>query len=200
VADKTIFIVTSDNGGVTQPRITDNSPLRAGKGHLYEGGIREPLIVSWPGFTRPGTTIDHPVTSVDYLPTMLDLAGTRIQKGLDGISIGNVLRGRSTVRERALFWHYPHYSPQGGEPAGAVRSGDWKLIEFFGDGRAELYNLKEDPGERLNLIHKQAARAHKLRGMLRAWRKAVGASVPPPNPDGPGVQEWPGREPPVPAI
>jgi arylsulfatase A len=200
VAENTVFIVTSDNGGVTHPRITDNSPLRAGKGHLYEGGIREPLIVAWPGFTKPGRTVHHPVTSVDYLPTLLELAGAPIQKGIDGVSFASVLRGRSLAEHRPLFWHYPHYSPQGGEPAGAVRWGDWKLIEFFGDGRSELFNVKDDPGERRNLVQSQTATANKLREMLRAWRATVGASVPLANPDGPGPQDWPGRERPVPPV
>jgi arylsulfatase A-like enzyme len=201
ISEETVFIVTSDNGGVTQPRITDNSPLRAGKGHVYEGGIREPLLVYWPGVTKPGVTIDTPVTSVDFLPTLLQLAAQPIPKGIDGVSFVDLLRGRSTDQNRPLFWHYPHYSPQGGEPAGAVRAGDWKLIEFFGDGRIELYNLKDDPGERRNLALRQPKKAEQLHELLRTWRKDVGASVPPANPNGADIQkDWPGREPVLPPL
>ena len=183
ITAETVFIVTSDNGGVTQPRITDNSPLRAGKGHVYEGGIREPLLVYWPGVTKPGMTIDTPVTSVDYLPTLLQLVGRPIPKGIDGVSFVDLLRGRSTDQDRPLFWHYPHYSPQGGEPAGAVRAGDWKLIEFFEGGRVELYNLKEDPGEQRNLAMRQPKKAEHLLTLLRTWREDVGANVPAANPN-----------------
>lgn len=200
VAGETVFIVTSDNGGVRSPRITDNSPLRAGKGHLYEGGIREPLLVHWPGVTRPGTTVDVPVSSIDHLPTILEMAGGSKPQNVDGVSFAPLLHGKPINRDGgALYWHYPHYSPQGGEPSGAVRLGDWKLIEFFGDSRTELYNIKDDPGEQTNLLRRNPGKSEELLGLLRQWRKNVGAAVPLPNPDRQNLQtEWPGKEPATP--
>jgi arylsulfatase A-like enzyme len=142
--ENTIWIVTSDNGGLrfegkNPVPHTVNAPLRAGKGHLYEGGIRVPLILSGPGVPR-GATSDALVASVDLMPTVLDLCGQSPQADIDGVSL------MKPVRRPALFWHYPHYSNQGGKPGGAMRTrdsaGDWKLIEFYEDNRLELYNLK----------------------------------------------------------
>jgi arylsulfatase A-like enzyme len=199
VDGETVFIVTSDNGGVTEPRITDNSPLRAGKGHLYEGGIREPLLVLWPGVTRPGTIINHHVTSIDYLPTLVEIAGGTVPNRIDGVSFTNILRRGIAAKDRPLFWHYPHYSPQGGEPSGAVRLGDWKLIEFFDGSRCELYNLKDDIGEQRNLIKRHPEKAEQLQRRLTQWRNEVGATLPLPNPDRKGREDnWKGREPATP--
>ena len=165
VAQRTAVFFFSDNGGVRyqgrrKPPVTNNSPLRAGKGHLYEGGIREPLMVRWPGVTRGGAVNADPVSSVDFFPTICEMTGTP-GRGIDGISLTPALRG-GTPRERPLFWHYPHYSDQGGRPGGAVRLGDWKLIEFYEDSRLELFHLADDPGEQRNLVRKESGRAKKL--------------------------------------
>jgi arylsulfatase A len=183
-ADRTVVVFFSDNGGVRfQERrkapITDNSPLRAGKGHLFEGGIREPLLLRWPGLTKRGTTIDTPVSSIDFFPTFTAAAGLG-HGPVDGIDIRPLLAGQS-MPERPLFWHYPHYSDQGGRPSGALRLGDWKLIEFFEDEHLELFNLRSDQGERHNLAAKEADRARKLLNLLRDWRSSVKAAMPTPN-------------------
>jgi arylsulfatase A-like enzyme len=184
-AASTMVIFFSDNGGVRyqarQPQpITNNSPLRAGKGHVFEGGIREPLMIRWPGVTRPGAVIDTPVSSIDFFPTICEATGTR-HGTVDGRSLLPLLRGDS-VAERPLFWHYPHYSDQGGKPAGAVRLGEWKLIEFYEDGRLELFHLGEDVGERRNLARREASRAQKMYRMLAEWRSSVDAAMPLANP------------------
>jgi arylsulfatase A len=184
-AGNTIVIFFSDNGGVRyqarQPRpITNNSPLRAGKGHLFEGGIREPLMIRWPGVTRPGTVIDTPVSSIDFFPTICQAVGAPAG-AVDGRSLLPLLGGNHSP-ERPLFWHYPHYSDQGGKPAGAVRLGDWKLLEFYEDGRLELFHLADDPGEQRNLVRREAARAKKLHAVLAEWRRSAGAVMPSPNP------------------
>ena len=182
----TVWIVTSDNGGLRyegkSPKpVTDNSPARNGKGHLYEGGIRVPLLVRWPGVTRGGTTSDLPVTTPDLFATVVEIAGARPVQTIDGRSLAPLLRtGR--MKETALFWHYPHYSNQGGVPGGAIRDGEWKLIEFYEDGRVELYHLKSDAGERLNLAEKHRDRARQMQARLAAWRKSVGAVMPKVNP------------------
>jgi arylsulfatase A-like enzyme len=189
LTSNTILIVTSDNGGLryeggAKAPVTDNSPLRAGKGHLYEGGIREPLLIYWPGVTKAGTLCDVPVSSVDFLPTILEMAGgTAPRRGeMDGASLVPLLRGKPGPKREGLYWHYPHYSNQGGTPAGAVRDGDWKLIEFYEDGALELYNLREDPGERRNLVLKEPKRAAELHEKLKRWRSSVNAAMPVPNP------------------
>ena len=189
IARDTILIVTSDNGGLryegrSKNPVTDNSPLRAGKGHLYEGGIREPLLVHWPGVTRAGAVCDVPVASIDYLPTLVEMAGGRAPAPprIDGLSLAPLLRGRPAPHRPAIYWHYPHYSNQGGVPSGAVRAGRWKLIEFFEDSRLELYDLQQDPGERRNLVQREPHRATQLHAMLRRWRAGVGAVMPSLNP------------------
>jgi arylsulfatase A len=184
--DNTIVVFFSDNGGVRyQGRrlnpITNNAPLRAGKGHLYEGGVREPLIIRWPGVTRAGSKIDHPVCSIDLLPTFCDALGVRAP-AVDGVSLKPLLSGGS-IQSRPLFWHYPHYSDQGGKPSGAVRLGDWKLIEFYEDNRLELFNLSQDPSESQNLVLREPDRAKQLHNLLVDWRKSVDASMPTPNPE-----------------
>ena len=206
-SDRTIVVFFSDNGGVRYQAkrptpITNNTPLRAGKGHLFEGGIREPLIIRWPGVTRPGSVIDTPVSSIDFLPTFCDAVGATPPRGMDGVSLRPLLEGKS-VAERPLFWHYPHYSDQGGRPSGAVRLGEWKLIEFYEDNRTELYNLKDNPGERSNLVVKEAKKAEQLRKLLVEWRKSVSASMPKPNPNYDSArysEELTGYEPPTPPV
>lgn len=193
VADHTMVLFFSDNGGLryegkARDAVTDNSPFRAGKGHLYEGGIREPMIVRWPGVVGGGRMIDTPVSSIDFLPTFCDVAGVRAP-GVDGVSLAPLLRGK-TLKARPLFWHYPHYSNQGGEPGSAIRDGDWKLIEFLTDGRRELFHLKDDPGERRNLIEREPERARQLWARLDRWRKESGAQIPVRNPK--ADPAWPG--------
>jgi arylsulfatase A-like enzyme len=186
VADRTMVLFFSDNGGLrfegTGTRmVTDNSPLRAGKGHLYEGGIREPLIVRYPGVVKPKLTINTPVSSIDFLPTFCDIAGVPAGR-VDGVSLTPLFGGRE-IRARPLFWHYPHYSNQGGAPGSAIREGDWKLIEFHVDGRRELFHLRDDPGEQRNLIELRPNVAKKLWARLDAWRKETGAVMPSRNPN-----------------
>ena len=187
VASNTIIIVTSDNGGLryegaSKKLITDNSPLRAGKGHVYEGGIREPLIVYWPGVTKAGEVVDTPVLSIDFFPTMIEMAGLPARDRVDGISLVPLLRDGRAPKRDALYWHYPHYSNQGGVPSAAVRQGDWKLIEFYEDGRLELFHLRNDPGEKRNLVKTEPKRAAELHTLLKRWRAEVNAAMPTPNP------------------
>jgi arylsulfatase A-like enzyme len=180
LAGDTLVFFLADNGGLRyegsrKDLITSNAPLRAGKGHLYEGGIRVPFLMRWPGRLKPGTVDDAPVISNDIYATSLAAAGVK-GAATDGLDL---LLPR---RREALYWHYPHYSNQGGVPGGAVRAGKWKLIEFYEDSRLELYDLAADPGEKTNLAHRQPAVARKLRGMLDSWRKSAGAHMPQPNP------------------
>ncbi len=187
VADNTLVIFTSDNGGLHVPelkheRVTHNGPLRAGKGFLYEGGLRVPLVVRWPGQVKPGTVIDAPVQTTDWLPTLLEAAAAKPPPVLDGASFAGVLKAAAKPAERALYWHQPHYTNQGGRPGGAVRAGDWKLIEWYEDGSAELFDLAADPGEATDVSAKHPNRVKALRAQLAAWRKAVGAQEMSPNP------------------
>ena len=193
VANRTMVVFTSDNGGLryegtSKEPVTDNSPWRAGKGHLYEGGIRVALLMRVPGVVKPGTVISTPVSSIDLLPTFCDWAGIPVQ-GVDGISLMPLLRGRR-IPERPLFWQYPHYSNQGGEPASAIRLGPWKLIEFYDRPRQELYHLGKDPGEQVNLIEREPAVARRLAARLHEWLKTTGAVLPERNPN--HDPSWPG--------
>lgn len=189
LAENTIIVFTSDNGGMATSNRTDNIPttnlpLRAGKGYLYEGGIRVPLIIRWPGETEEGAVTDYPTTATDLYPTLLDLAEIEPENSqhFDGISLKSVLENK-TPEERPVFWHYPHYSGGlGGRPSGAVRLGDFKLIEFFEDNRLELYNLKNDLGEEKDLSEVYPEKAKELKQLLHQWRKDVGAQMPFPNP------------------
>lgn len=182
----TIVVFMSDNGGLStsEGHPTSNLPLRAGKGWLYEGGIREPMLIKWPGVARPGTACDVPVISTDFYPTLLEMAGLpwRSEQHVDGVSLVPLLMQQGSPRDRALYWHYPHYGNQGGSPGAAIRQGDWKLIEFFEDGRVELYNLREDLGEQNNLAETMPEKAQELANKLHSWQKAVGARFPSPNP------------------
>ena len=189
-SDNTIVLFSSDNGGLAtaEGSPTCNAPLSHGKGWAYEGGIRVPLIVRWPAAIRPGSTIDEPVTSPDFYPTLLDAAGLprSERQRLEGKSFLPALRGKRFERG-AVYWHYPHYSNQGGTPMAAVREDDWKLIEFFEDGRVELYDLANDLSERRDLASDPAhrRRTRQLRRRLREWQQSVGALVPRPNPHPP---------------
>lgn len=184
---KTIIVFMSDNGGLSSRRgsPTSNAPLRAGKGWPYEGGVREPMIVVAPGVTKAGSTCDTPVTSTDFYPTLLQLAGLELkpQQHRDGFSFVPLLKGESVSREQPLFWHYPHYHGAGATPHGAIRDGDWKLIEWFEDGALELYNIPQDLSEKHDLAAEQPAQVKVLHAKLIAWRKEVGALMPTPNPD-----------------
>lgn len=185
LVDDTIVVFMSDNGGLStsEGHPTSNLPLRAGKGWLYEGGIREPMIIRWPGALTNGTTVDAAVTSTDFYPTLLELAGIslRPEQHLDGVSLVPVLRAES-IAHRALFWHYPHYGNQGGSPSAAIREGRYKLIEFFEDDRIELYDLEEDVGETDDLSARFPGTAAPLREKLDTWQKEVDARFPSPNP------------------
>lgn len=189
LADNTIIIFTSDNGGMATSNRTDNiptsnAPLRAGKGYLYEGGIREPLIIRWPGKIKAGSRCDVPVVGTDLYPTMLDLAGIELLPGQhkDGITLKPLLEGER-MDDRPIFWHYPHYSGGlGGRPSGAVRLGDFKLIEFYEDMHVELYNLKTDREEKNDLSEVEPAITEELKNLLHQWRKDVKAQMPFSNP------------------
>lgn len=187
LSGETIVLFMSDNGGLStaEGHPTCNLPLRAGKGWLYEGGIREPMMVKWPGVTKPGGVCHEPVISTDFFPTMLEMAGLALRpsRHVDGRSMVPLLKGHSGQKPRALYWHYPHYGNQGGTPGGAVRLGDYKLIEFYEDNRVELYNLADDIGERHDLAAAMPEKAARLRRMLHAWREEAGALMPTPNPN-----------------
>jgi len=190
LAGSTVVVFFSDNGGLSTGNNrkyapTSNLPLRAGKGWLYEGGIRVPCLVRAPGVTRPGTVSHAPVFATDFYPTLLDLAGLDLlpQQHLDGVSFKPALAPDSDwSRGRPVFWHYPHYGNQGGAPSGAVRAGDWKLIEWYEDGRVELFNLAADAGETTNLANAEPERTARMRRMLHDWRTQTGASMPTTNP------------------
>src|SRR5208282_3438364 len=159
-------------------------PLRSGKGFLYEGGIREPLIAHWPRVTKPGSVCDLPVTGADFMPTLLSMVNAGpVPQPCDGVDISGLLRGETTLGRDALYWHYPHYSDQGGTPSGAIREGDWKLIEFYEDGHVEFYNLALDPGEQYNFASSFSDKATDLLGKLQSWRERLNASMPRPNPE-----------------
>lgn len=177
-ARETVVMFFSDNGGAT--KFTCNAPLREGKGWLYEGGIRVPLIVHWPGKVRAGATSDEVVSSIDLLPTFLQLAGGREMPALDGTGLLSVLTQGARLSRPALYWHFPHY--HNCTPCGAIRKGDFKLIEYFEDGRTELYDLGRDLAEQKDLAASQPEKAAELLADLRAWRKSVDAQMPTPNP------------------
>ncbi len=181
IADNTVVIFMSDNGGLStsEGHPTSNLPLRAGKGWMYEGGIREPMIVRWPNVTKPGSVCDQYVTSTDFFPTMLDMADLPAmpKAHVDGVSFTRLLKGEPMDRG-PIYWHYPHYGNQGGAPSGAVRDGDWKLIEWYEDGSLELFNLKNDLGEKTNLAKQHSDKAKALHAKLASWRKATGAKMP----------------------
>jgi arylsulfatase A-like enzyme len=175
-------ILTSDNGGLAS--VTNNSPLRGGKGMPYEGGIRVPLIVRWPGVVQADTESDVPVSSVDIFPTLIEAADLPLPEDhpLDGESLLGILEGDEELPREAIYWHFPHYRGHDATPYGIVRSRDHKLIRFYEDGRLELYNLDEDPGEQHNLTESMPERAKQLDLMLSKWLLGVDARMPKPNP------------------
>lgn len=182
----TIVCFTSDNGGVSSGDDFSSSelPHRGGKGRQWEGGVRVPFCIKAPGVTRPGSTCDTPVMHTDFYPTILQLAGLPLwpQHHVDGVSLVPLLNG-SRIAARPLFWHYPHYGNQAGEPSSIVRVGDWKLIHYWEDGRNELYHLPGDIGEQRDLAQQEPARTSQLCGELQAWLTETGAKRPQPNPD-----------------
>lgn len=194
--ERTLVIFTSDNGGLELNQVTDNGPLRAGKGSAYEGGVRVPWIIAYPPLVPAGSVSDTPVMSIDLMPTLHALCTSvaASESSLssdppvpapmwDGVSLVPLLKRPEHTFDRPLFWHYPHYHPGGASPYGAVRSGDWRLVEFYEDGRVELYNLREDLGESRDLAGDRPDKRQELLDLLARWRTAVGAQMPTPNPD-----------------
>ena len=183
VEDNTIIVFFSDNGGLSAPGygVTSNKPLRGGKGWIYEGGIREPLIIKYPPLTNKlkDQVIEYPVISNDFFPSLLDIAGISQteENSFSGISLNPLLEGKD-MPNRDLYWHYPHYSPQGGKPASAVRSGNWKLIHFYESGENELYNLSSDPSETTNLASLKPIITSKLEKNLMEYLNKIGAKFP----------------------
>ena len=171
--------MTSDNGGLStsEGSPTSNLPLRGGKGWLYEGGIREAFLIRAPGTTTAGTSSDVPVVSTDFYPTLLELIGAPLKprQHLDGVSLVPVLKGADSLERQSIYWHYPHYSNQGGFPGGAVRSGRWKLIERYEDGRVCLYDLSKDLGESTDVSAENPDRTAAMRKDLHEWYRRVDA-------------------------
>jgi arylsulfatase A-like enzyme len=187
LAENTIVVFTSDNGGLHVPegghaKVTHNTPFRAGKGHTYEGGQRVPLIVRWPGHVPAGRVVDAPVNNVDWIPTLLELVGATAPPHLDGISFADGLTGGSFF-ERKMFWHFPHYTNQGGRPSGVVRAGHWLLVEFYDGDETELYNLSVEVEQKQNLADQEPARVAAMKAGLADWREANNVQLNMPNPD-----------------
>lgn len=181
LTDKTIICFTSDNGGVSSGDAfsTSNLPFRGGKGRQWEGGLREPYYIYAPGVTKAGDVTDVPASGIDFYPTLLELAGVSIppSQKVDGVSLVPVLKG-GTIPDRPLFWHYPHYGNQGGEPSSILTEDGWKLIYYHEDGRYELYNLADDIGEQRDLIKAQPQRAQSMQARLQQWLKSTHAKFP----------------------
>jgi len=182
--DNTVIFFTSDNGGLStsEGSPTCNEPMRAGKGWLYEGGIRVPLIIKYPGKGKPGTMIRTPVSSIDFFPTILDICGIKYtDEEIDGVNLTPLLE-KDEMPERPLFWHYPHYSNQGGEPGSAIRLGKFKLIDNFEKERAELYDLENDISEKNDISALYPEKTEELYKLLNEWRKLNNAKMMLPNP------------------
>jgi arylsulfatase A-like enzyme len=189
LAENTVVIFTSDNGGLSTLASNRNvaptsvRPLRAGKGWLYEGGIRVPLIIRAPGVTSPGES-DVPVVSHDLYPTILSLAGLPPQpeERFDGQNLRPVLGNSGSLNRATLYWHYPHYHGSAWKPGAAIRAGDWKLVEFYEEAKVELYNLKDDLGEQNDLAEAYPEKAAELQRQLKQWQEETGAKLPEQNP------------------
>ncbi len=183
VSDRTVVIFTSDNGGLLGP--TDNAPLRNGKGYPWEGGIREPWIVRWPGVVKPGTTCSVPISSVDIFPTVAQIADVPLpaDRAIDGESIVSLLKESGSLKRDALYWHFPHYRNKQQGPYSIIRQGDWKLIRHYDSGELELYNLADDLSETTNLVDKMPKKAKQLETKLDTWLESVDAKMPKPNPE-----------------
>lgn len=184
----TIIVFTSDNGGLLRNngKVTSNYPLRQGKGHVYEGAVRVPAIVVVPGMAAQGMVSDVPVISMDFYPTLVDLAGIKVPKEIkqswDGVSLVKTLNGKGKLKRESLFWHYPHYHKEGATPYSSIRKGDYKLIRFFEDDKYELFNLKDDISEAKNIIEENTEKAEELKADLFKWYHEVGAQMPVINP------------------
>ena len=185
--EETVVVLASDNGGLRQWFVgggdvaTSNAPLRSEKGTLYEGGIRVPLVVQWPDEVAAASVCRVPVSSVDFLPTFLEIAGAKKpEQPLDGVSLLPLLKKSGSIERRALYWHYPHYHHS--RPASAVRVGNYKLIEFYDTGEHELYDLRADLFESSNQAGALPAKAKELLATLDEWRRKIGARIPESNP------------------
>lgn len=178
IVDNTLVIFTSDNGGWNGA--TDNRPLRDGKGFLYEGGLRVPLAIRWPGVTKAGGIKETPVVSMDLTASILDAAGVDIAKdeSLDGESLRSLFDGGSLKRD-AICWNYPHWSfHKGNRPGAAIRMGNDKLIRNYDDGSLELYDIVADLGEKNNLAAQKTDRANKMNARLQQWLEETKAGIP----------------------
>lgn len=219
LSDNTIVVFFSDNGGMSAANFgnpakkiapcdadkvfsTSNLPLRGAKGWLYEGGIHEPLVIYWPEQGLHGVRVDVPVISTDFYATFLDMLGIDNKpggnNGVDGVSIVPALKGDGSgmekLKQKPLFWHFPHYSNHGAQsPGGAVRLGDYKLIEYYENNTVQLFNLKNDPGEQNDLSKTNPDKVNQLRDLLHAWRKEVGARMPVANQKYNPSLKWPGN-------
>lgn len=187
LAENTVLVFTSDNGGLHVPegdhdRVTHNTPFRAGKGYTYEGGQRVPTIVRWPKRIPANRVVDTPLNNIDWLPTLLELSGASTLPEVDGTSFAKGLLG-GEFTERPLFWHFPHYTNQGGRPSGAMRDGEWLLIEKYDEERLELYNLGSDIGEKDDVSSLYPGRVRDMRAALQAWRQQNQVQENRPNPD-----------------
>lgn len=184
--ENTVIIFTSDNGGLatSEGSPTCNHPASEGKGWMYEGGTRVPLSITYPPLIQKGTHSKFPTSSPDLFPTILDLAGASPDsyKDVDGVSLRPVLTG-GYIKDRPLFWHYPHYGNQGGTPGSSIRYGKWKLIEFYEDMRYELYDLENDISETNDLSDSYPEKRDELKNLLEDWKKSIGAKIPKRNPD-----------------
>ncbi len=185
LTDNTIVIFTSDNGGVSSGDAfaTSNLPLRGGKGRQWEGGIREPYYIRYPRVTKPNSESNVPVTGADFYPTILELCGlaARPDQHVDGVSLVPLLKGQA-IDDRPLYWHYPHYGNQGGEPGSIIRVGDWKLIHYYEDGRNELYHLTVDPSEEIDVAFQYPIKTAAMWRQLDEWLMSVDAKRPQPDP------------------
>lgn len=188
LSQNTIVIFTSDNGGLhvpegPHPKVTHNTPFRAGKGFVYEGGLRVPLIVRWPGRIPAGAVENAPVVNTDWLPTLLELAQCPVPSGLDGKSFAALLTGKGSAPQRKFYWHFPNYTNQGSRPSGAIREGNWMLVEFYDENQVELYDLGQDIKQSRDLARQHPDRVSQMRAALAAWRQSVHAQENRPNPN-----------------
>ncbi|MBN2559035.1 MAG: sulfatase [Clostridia bacterium] len=182
--DDTVVFFTSDNGGLStaEGSPTCNKPLNEGKGWMYEGGVREPLIIKWKDKIKPGSICHEIVTSPDFYPTILEMAHVNTSKNVDGLSLLDLVSNDKKLAREAVFWHYPHYANQGGTPGSSVRMGNYKLIQFYEYDRCELYNLEDDPGESIDLFDIRKDIAGRMMILLEEWKKSVEGMVPERNP------------------
>ncbi|WP_409967390.1 sulfatase-like hydrolase/transferase [Bengtsoniella intestinalis] len=187
LTENTLVVFTSDNGGLSTSlgSPTSNAPAREGKGWMYEGGVRVPMIAVWPNHIRPGSECDYPITSTDFFPTYLEAAGLPLMPDLhkDGQSMIPLLEEHETPAQRPIFWHYPHYGELGCTPGSSVRLGKFKLLEFFEDMHVELYDLENDFSEDFNLSETLPEKTAELLDLLHSWRNSIEGKIPQANPD-----------------